>query len=34
MRNLKNDRRRAVEKVLLLFADPDVRSFLAKMRAT
>jgi hypothetical protein len=34
MRNLKNDRRRAVEKVLVLLADPDVRSFLAKMRAT
>ena len=33
MTNLKNDRRRAVERVLVLLADPEVRSYLTKVRA-
>jgi hypothetical protein len=32
MRTMKNDRRRAVEKVLVLLADPEVRSYLAEVR--
>ncbi len=32
MRNLKNNRRRTVEKVLMLLADPEVRSYLAAVR--
>ena len=33
MTTLKNDRRRAVEKVLVLLADPEVRDYVAKVRA-
>ena len=33
IRTVKNDRRRAVEKVLVLLADPDLRSYLAEVRA-
>jgi len=33
MTNLKNDRRRAVERVLLLLADPDLRAFLGEVRS-
>ncbi len=32
MRTLKNDRRREVEKVLVLLADPELRNYLAQVR--
>jgi hypothetical protein len=32
LRNLKNDRRRTVEAVLLLLADPEVRKYVAELK--
>ena len=29
---IKNDRRRSVEQVLVLLADPELKSYLAKVR--
>ena|SRR2546425_4876939 len=31
LQNIKNDRRRAMETILLLLADPEVRDYLAKL---
>ncbi|HKW69374.1 MAG TPA: hypothetical protein VJP81_02225 [Candidatus Dormibacteraeota bacterium] len=34
LRTIKNDRRRSMEKILVLLADPEVREYLARVRAS